>query len=107
LRAIHASLKDDKTSQVSIIEFVTPRSGPLAPLAKLFLVNVVPWLGTLAAGKAHEEEYNHLRDSILNFPTPEEFVLSMSAAGLRGCVHKNVFLHVVVLFSCSPSNVSS
>ena len=100
LRNIAKVLKDPAASQVAIVEFVTPRSGPLAPLARAFLVYAVPLLGSLVAGRGHAAEYDHLRDSILSFPTPPQFVEIMENSGLSNCQARNVFMDVVHLFSC-------
>jgi len=100
LRNIAKVLKDPAASQVAIVEFVTPRSGPLAPLARAFLVYAVPLLGSLVAGRGHTAEYDHLRDSILSFPTPPQFVEIMENSGLSNCQARNVFMDVVHLFSC-------
>lgn len=100
LGAIRTVLKDPLSSQLSIIEFVSPQTGLLAPLARAFLVYGVPLLGTLVAGRGHGKEYQHLTDSILRFPTPAGFVDLMTAAGLRNCTARNVFMEVVYLFSC-------
>lgn len=100
LGAIRMALKDPLASQLCIIEFVAPQAGLLAPLARAFLVHAVPLLGTLVAGRGHGAEYQHLADSIINFPTPAGFVDLMTAAGLRNCTARNVFMEVVYLFSC-------
>jgi demethylmenaquinone methyltransferase/2-methoxy-6-polyprenyl-1,4-benzoquinol methylase len=104
LVAIRQVLKYD--SRVAILEFATPRGGFLAPVVRLFLKMAVPLLGTLVAGRAHAAEYAHLRDSILNFPHPDDFVTIMSKAGLSNCQSRNVFLDVVYLFSCKGYEVS-
>lgn len=100
LRAIRRVLKDRGMSQVCILEFVTPQSGLLAPLARAFLVYAVPFLGQLVAGGGHAAEYAHLRDSILSFPSPAGFVRVMKEAGLQNCASRSVFMDVVHLFSC-------
>lgn len=104
LGAIRRALKDSTSSKVCIMEFVTPRSGPLAPLVMLFLNHVVPFLGSVVAG-GHGAEYDHLRDSIIHFPSPPAFVDLMMQAGLTNCQASNVFLDVVYLFSCKGFDV--
>ena len=100
LVAIRQVLKSRHLSRVTILEFATPRTGLLAPVVRLFLNFAVPVLGTLVAGRAHAAEYAHLRDSILKFPHPDDFVRVMGDAGLLHCHARNVFLNVVWLFSC-------
>jgi demethylmenaquinone methyltransferase/2-methoxy-6-polyprenyl-1,4-benzoquinol methylase len=99
LSAMRQALKHSHSSQLLILEFANPERGPLAPLARLFLQYAVPLLGSLVAG-GHNAEYDHLRDSILNFPSPENFVAEMAGAGFKDCQAKNVFFDVVYLFAC-------
>jgi len=107
LRSMVSVLKDPDASQVVISEFVTPRRGPLAPLARFFLVYAVPFLGKLVAGVSHAAEYDHLRDSILNFPSPEEFVSLLHESGMKNCHSRNVYLETVYQFSCRGFDMSS
>ena len=55
-----------------VMEFVTPNSSILAPLAKLFLKYIIPAIGSIMS-LGHNNEYSHLSDSIFNFPSPSEF----------------------------------
>jgi demethylmenaquinone methyltransferase / 2-methoxy-6-polyprenyl-1,4-benzoquinol methylase len=78
-------------SKVIIMEFSTPLSGFLAPMAKTFLHSVVP---------LHNAEYDHLRDSILNFPSPAGFKQMMIDSGFTDCINKDLFFDVVHLYVC-------
>ena len=62
-----------------MLELGIPRSGVLAPFARLHVRFVVPWLGALLAG---DREYRYLQESIEAFPEPEDFMAMMEAAGL-------------------------
>ena len=86
-------------SNLFIMEFVHPSEGWLAPVSSFFLRYLVPLLGSIAAG-GHAEEYKHLADSIQNFPTAQEFVREIEAAGFLHCRAENVFFHIVYLFAC-------
>ena len=97
LREIYRVMRAD--GKVIIMEFATPLSGLLAPLAKVFLHNLVPLLGSLVSG-GHNAEYDHLRDSILNFPSPAGFTQMMTDSGFSECIHKDLFFDVVHLFIC-------
>jgi demethylmenaquinone methyltransferase / 2-methoxy-6-polyprenyl-1,4-benzoquinol methylase len=66
--------------RVCVLELGVPRSGLLAPLARLHVRFVVPLLGRLFAGK---DEYRYLQESVEGFPTPEEFAALMARNGLR------------------------
>ena len=97
LREINRVMRVD--GKVIIMEFSTPLSGVLAPLAKVFLRNVVPLLGSLVSG-GHSAEYDHLRDSILNFPSPTGFKEMMTDSGFSECINKDLFFDVVHIFIC-------
>jgi len=66
--------------RVCILELGVPRTGLLAPFARLHVRYVVPLLGRLFAGEA---EYRYLQQSVDGFPAPEEFAVLMTDAGLR------------------------
>ena len=66
--------------RVCVLELGVPRSGVLAPFARLHMRFIVPWLGALLAG---DREYRYLQESIEAFPTPEAFQEMMERAGLR------------------------
>ena len=97
LREINRVMRVD--GKVIIMEFSTPLSGVLAPLAKVFLHNMVPILGSLISG-GHNAEYDHLRDSILNFPSPTGFKQMMTDSGFSKCMNKDLFFDVVHIFIC-------
>ena len=66
--------------RVCVLELGVPRSGLLAPLARLHVRFIVPLLGRLFAGK---DEYRYLQESVEGFPTPETFADLMAQNGLR------------------------
>jgi demethylmenaquinone methyltransferase/2-methoxy-6-polyprenyl-1,4-benzoquinol methylase len=66
--------------RVCVLELGVPRSGLLAPLARLHVRFVVPLLGRLFAGK---EEYRYLQESVEGFPSPDVFAAVMARNGLR------------------------
>ena len=65
---------------VAVLELGEPRTGPLAPFARLHLKHVVPRLGALLSGS---REYRYLEESVTAFPPPEQFAERMRACGLR------------------------
>ena len=65
---------------VAVLELGEPRTGPLAPFARLHLKHVVPRLGALLSGS---REYRYLEESVTAFPPPEQFADRMRACGLR------------------------
>lgn len=83
--------------KVIIMEFSTPLSGFLTPVTKFFLHYVMPTIGGLISG-GHKSEYDHLKDSIINFPSPEGFKQMMIESGFSDCITKNIFFDVVYLY---------
>jgi demethylmenaquinone methyltransferase / 2-methoxy-6-polyprenyl-1,4-benzoquinol methylase len=65
--------------RVAILELSEPKSGALASVARLYIHRIVPRVGAAISGA---REYRYLERSIAAFPPPEEFVATMSAAGL-------------------------
>lgn len=66
--------------RIVILESVEPTSGLLAPFARFYLHHVVPRLG---AWLSREKAYRYLQTSIAAFPSPPEFSLMMTQAGLE------------------------
>jgi demethylmenaquinone methyltransferase / 2-methoxy-6-polyprenyl-1,4-benzoquinol methylase len=64
--------------RVAILELSEPR-GLLAPIARLHVHTLVPWVGALLSGA---REYRYLERSIAAFPPPEQFAEMMQQAGL-------------------------
>ena len=64
---------------VAVLELGEPRTGPLAPFARLHLKHVVPRLGALLSGS---REYRYLEESVTAFPPPEDFAALMANCGL-------------------------
>lgn len=86
-------------SKLAILEVFQPRTGLLAPLASLFIHQVVPFIGTIFSN-GHMREYNHLQQSIADFPPPSAFIGMLSAAGFEDCVDHDLIFDVVHVFVC-------
>jgi len=65
-------------SRFVVLELSDPRRGLLAPLARLHVHRVVPWIGAALGGKA---EYRYLARSIASFPSAALFAEELTAAG--------------------------
>lgn len=96
---------DNPRARVGVLEFVKPQQGPLAGLATLFLSYMVPSIGALMSG-GRLVEYAHLRDSILEFPSPAAFAAMMTEAGFSNCQYENVFVHTVYVWTCDAYRAS-
>lgn len=66
--------------RIAILELSVPRRGPMAPLARFHIRQVIPRVGALLSGS---KEYRYLEESIAAFPPPEEFVAMMEEAGIE------------------------
>lgn len=65
-------------SRFAVLELSDPRGGLLAPLARLHVHRVVPWIGAALGGGA---EYRYLARSIAAFPAAAVFAEELGAAG--------------------------
>lgn len=66
-----------------ILEFSTPRKGPVARLYRLYFHRLLPFVGGLISGD--RSAYRYLPTSVDGFPAPEEFLGIMRRAGLTQC----------------------
>ena len=89
--------------RVAILELSEPRGGFLGPLARFHVHSVVPWLGGLISGS---REYQYLQRSIAAFPPPEEFSMTMEAAGLKVIEARPLTFGVCHLYIAEPSRPS-
>ena len=67
--------------QVMVLELTTPAPGLVRAAYGVYLKGLVPLLGRLLSRDTRAYEY--LADSILEFPTPNEFARLMQQAGLQ------------------------
>ena len=66
--------------QVVILELSTPQHGFQAWASRIHVEHFVPLVGGLLSGP---EAYQHLRDSMNNFPADDDFIAMMAEAGLQ------------------------
>jgi demethylmenaquinone methyltransferase/2-methoxy-6-polyprenyl-1,4-benzoquinol methylase len=66
--------------RLAVLELSEPRAGWLSPLARFYVHELVPRLGSLLSGAA---EYRYLERSIAAFPPAREFCDVISASGWR------------------------
>ncbi|MBJ93385.1 MAG: bifunctional demethylmenaquinone methyltransferase/2-methoxy-6-polyprenyl-1,4-benzoquinol methylase UbiE [Rickettsiales bacterium] len=84
--------------QIAILELSTPRSGLQAWASRIHVKHIVPMIGGLLSGP---EAYQHLRDSMNAFPSDEDFLAMMAAAGLKQPQVQRLGLGVCGLFTAS------
>ncbi len=90
--------------RVVILESVEPRSGIVAPAARLYLHHVVPRLG---AWLSREKAYRYLQKSIAAFPSPSDFGRVMTAAGLEVLAIRPQTFGVCCIFEARPAQVAT
>ena len=86
--------------RIAILELGEPRSGLLAPFARLHIRFIVPLLGALIGGAA---EYAYLRSSVERFPPPDDFADLMRASGIEVLRVQPFSFGVVHLFVGTPA----
>jgi demethylmenaquinone methyltransferase/2-methoxy-6-polyprenyl-1,4-benzoquinol methylase len=67
--------------KVVILEFTSVQNRFFKPLYNFYITKVLPFTGELVSGK--KGAYKYLPDSMLQFPTPEEFKKAMEETGLK------------------------
>jgi len=72
--------------RVLVLEFSTPRRGPLAWAYRTYFTRVLPRVGRLVSGDG--EAYDYLPRTVLAWPAPDAFQAWMGEAGLVDCGHR-------------------
>ncbi len=85
--------------KVVILELAEPRSGPLAPIVRLHVHQLVPRLGAWISGAP---EYRYLQSSIERFPAAVDFARKMEAAGLEVLAVRPLAFGACCLFVAQP-----
>ena len=92
-----------RKSTVIVMEFFAPlgvKDGILSSFAEVFVKLIVPAVGTVISG-GHTKAYNHLSDSIFNFPSTDDFRSMMESSGFSQCRVESVFFNVVCACVCT------
>ena len=82
LKEMHRVLKAD--GRVVILEFSTPRSALFKAIYQFYFLRVLPVIGGLFS---QFSAYKYLPDSVMEFPSQEEFKAIMAAVGFRNLKH--------------------
>jgi len=82
-------------SRLSILELNMPQKGLMAFMARTYVKNIIPFVGGLLSGR---EAYKYLPDSMLNFPSPDSFVLELEDSGFQVVTVKPFMFGVCNLF---------
>jgi len=65
--------------RIVVLELGMPSGSALAPIARVWVREVVPLLG---AAFSHPSQYRYLRESVMHFPDPDSFVALMEFNGV-------------------------
>ncbi len=85
--------------RIAILELSEPRHGVLGALARFHIHTVVPTVGGAISGA---REYRYLQRSIAAFPSPEQFAVVMSEAGIDVLEVAPLTFGVVTLYVGTP-----
>ncbi|MEO0653004.1 MAG: class I SAM-dependent methyltransferase, partial [Planctomycetota bacterium] len=69
--------------RVLVLELSMPPGALLGGLYRLYFDRILPGVGRLVSGDA--AAYRYLPDTVMAWPSPEEFVREFEAEGLRDC----------------------
>ncbi len=69
-------------ARLVVLEFTTPRSGPLRDLYLFYFRRVLPAIGRVVS--KHRDAYTYLPESVLQFPDPADLARRFAAAGFEG-----------------------
>jgi len=100
LKEMRRVIKSEPMSRLAILEFAEPSGGVMEFFARMFIKHVVPVVGALLSGKWNE--YMHLEESIMAFPSPKEFSMMMSQAGFEVMSTESMMFSSVILYLAAP-----
>lgn len=93
LREMHRVL--NQGGRVVILEFSNPRSKTFKALYNFYFLRVLPMVGGLFSKFS---AYKYLPDSVLEFPSQEEFIQTMAEAGFRNIVHYDLTFGIATVY---------
>merc|ERR1712080_804198 len=83
LRELRRVLKEQPSSRVCILEFSLPSGRTfLSKVSHAFVTNIIPFIGHIMTLGSGSSEYSCLSESIMKFPTPQEFAALMTSEGV-------------------------
>ncbi len=83
-----------------ILEFSTPETPMFRILYHWYFLRVLPAIGGLFSQKS---AYQYLPDSVMEFPSRQEFKALMSQAGFRNVAHRNLTFGIATIFTGDAS----
>lgn len=96
-RAISAFFKVlNNGGRLAVLELTTPEKGIFRSLYLLYFQKILPIIGSFFS--KHNKAYTYLPESVLKFPTPQEFSKIMKQAGFKNIRFKQMTFGIVTLF---------
>lgn len=82
--------------KIVILEFSNPQSRTFKALYNFYFLKILPLIGGLISNFS---AYKYLPDSVLEFPSQEEFKKIMSEAGFQSVTHKNLTCGIATVYT--------
>ena len=95
LKAFHDCLTKDGI--LAILELTTPRSKLFLNIYLLYFQKILPLIGKFFAG--HQQAYQYLPESVINFPDSTEFREILISAGFKKIKIKRLTLGIATLYT--------
>lgn len=86
--------------RIVILEFSNPRSKVIKAAYNFYFLKILPLVGGLISNFS---AYKYLPDSVLEFPSQEEFEKIMSEAGFRSVMHKDLTFGIATVYTGEKS----
>lgn len=83
--------------KVVVLEFTSVQSRFFQPVFHFYITRLLPFIGELISGK--KGAYKYLPDSMLGFPSPEEFKNAMEETGLRDVKYYKLTFGAAVVYA--------
>jgi demethylmenaquinone methyltransferase/2-methoxy-6-polyprenyl-1,4-benzoquinol methylase len=87
----------NKGGIVAILEFSKPSGFPVKQLYYFYFRHILPWVGRIVSG--NNSAYTYLPESVINFPSGNQFLQCMSDAGFRENSHRTLTFGIATLYS--------
>ncbi|MDY0360273.1 MAG: bifunctional demethylmenaquinone methyltransferase/2-methoxy-6-polyprenyl-1,4-benzoquinol methylase UbiE [Desulforegulaceae bacterium] len=95
LENFYSSLK--KGGKIAVLELTTPENKFLKTIYLFYFLKILPAIGGLFS--KNYSAYTYLPQSVINFPSSQEFLKIMESAGFKNLKYKNFTFGICTLFT--------